>query len=317
MMDDAIGFATIDRHVERFQNEFGAQMIGHRPADDAPAVSVKHDREIQEACPGRDVGDVGNPELVGPLGGELPIDEIGRWPCIAIANRCRRRFAPRSSVNTTFSHQPRNTLSGYRNTFIAKVRMNAWTTIRRPRFAKQCFDSIAKKQIALTTRRGRTLAPCIVAARGDFEYAAEHRDRVRGLIRFHESEDLFGIVLVSRANQAAAFDSISASSFRRLFSRRRATSSLCSSVVRPSPRRPTSRSSCFCQFMIDCRATSNSRATSFTLRPERTRSRILRRNSGGYVRRFAMVDSFSVRTKVSTEPGQLQYVAYAGLVFLY
>ncbi len=43
-----IGRAALrDRHVERGQDELGAKMGRHRPADDAPAPRVEHDREIR------------------------------------------------------------------------------------------------------------------------------------------------------------------------------------------------------------------------------------------------------------------------------
>jgi hypothetical protein len=51
----------------------------------------------------------------------------------------------------------------------------------------------------------------------NFEDSAEHRDRITGLVRFHESEEFFGIVSASRANQAAAFERISCSRSSRLF----------------------------------------------------------------------------------------------------
>ena len=51
----------------------------------APAPGIEDDGEVEEARPGRDVGDVGDPELVGPGGGEVARHEIGRRPRIAIA----------------------------------------------------------------------------------------------------------------------------------------------------------------------------------------------------------------------------------------
>jgi hypothetical protein len=48
MMDDALRWPpTPDRHIQRFDDQFAAQMIGHRPADDAPAVGVEHHGEIE------------------------------------------------------------------------------------------------------------------------------------------------------------------------------------------------------------------------------------------------------------------------------
>jgi hypothetical protein len=45
-------------------------MRGHGPAHDATAPDVEHDREVQEASPRRNVGDVGDPELIRTGGRE-------------------------------------------------------------------------------------------------------------------------------------------------------------------------------------------------------------------------------------------------------
>ena len=73
-----------------------------------------------------------------------------------------------------------------------------------------------------------------------------------GLIHAHELEDLPGTVPVSLANQAAAFFKISRSSRSWRFSRRSRRSSSRSTVVRPSSRRPSSRSACRTQLRIAC-----------------------------------------------------------------
>jgi hypothetical protein len=69
-----------------------------------------------------------------------------------------------------------------------------------------------------------------------------------------EPEPFDGIVFVSRANQAAAFERISLSSLSWRFSRRSWLSSSRSAVVSPSPRRPASHSARPTQFLIDCAA---------------------------------------------------------------
>lgn len=112
---------------------------------------------------------------------------------------------------------------------------------------------------------------------------------------------------------AAAFFRISRSSRRSRFSRRRRTSSLRSSLVKPSLRRPLSRASCLTQWRSDSAETPRSLAAALMLRPpSRTRRTASARNSGGYsgVNFRAMADLLvglavpSVR--VSTKPGQLQ-----------
>ena len=69
---------------------------------------------------------------------------------------------------------------------------------------------------------------------------------------------MFGAV--SCANQAAAFDKMSRSTFSCRFSRRSRVSSVRSAVVRPSVRRPASRSAWATQLLIDCAVGSNSPA---------------------------------------------------------
>ncbi len=84
VVDEARGRATPrDRHVERVEDELGPQVAGHRPAHDRPGERVDHDRDVEEARPGRDVGDVGDPQLVRAARAERSVDEV----------RCRRRAA--------------------------------------------------------------------------------------------------------------------------------------------------------------------------------------------------------------------------------
>src|SRR2546422_4082253 len=126
-----------------------------------------------------------------------------------------------------------------------------------------------------------------------------------GLVCGHELESLDGIVLVSRANQAAAFERIARSSRSWRPSRRSRRSSSRSSVVRPSVRSPASRAACFIQFRIAWADGSNWRANSSGVRPLRTSSMSRCRNSGGYGRwLLGIVDApFRPNDGVSTKPG--------------
>ena len=59
----------------------------------------------------------------------------------------------------------------------------------------------ARRQAAVLTRtrRQRPTVPRIKAARGDFEQSAHHPHRVAGLVRLHESEQRFGVAVLSFA----------------------------------------------------------------------------------------------------------------------
>src|SRR6266545_4804558 len=53
-------------HLERVEDELGAHVRRELPADDHAAVAVEDEGEIDEAVPGADVGDIGDPLLVRP-----------------------------------------------------------------------------------------------------------------------------------------------------------------------------------------------------------------------------------------------------------
>ena len=123
------------------------------------------------------------------------------------------------------------------------------TGLSDDRYVIQRFKALADGDIRPwpseepATGKGRRRAKRItVPAGGDAQHSAHRGHPMMGLIRLHELEDLPGIVPVSRANQAAAFFNISRSSRSWQFSRRSRRSSSSSKLVRPSSRRPSSRS---------------------------------------------------------------------------
>jgi putative transposase len=78
-----------------------------------------------------------------------------------------------------------------------------------------------------------------------------------------------------------SIERISRSILSCFFSRRKRESSMRSSLVRPSLRRPASRSTCLIQLRTGCRARPKSVASSSGCRPQRASSTTFCRNSGG------------------------------------
>jgi hypothetical protein len=65
-------------HLERVEHEFGAHVRSELPADDPTAVAVEDEGEVDEAVPGADVGQVGDPLLVRVGCREVPLQEVAR-----------------------------------------------------------------------------------------------------------------------------------------------------------------------------------------------------------------------------------------------
>src|SRR3954463_2019583 len=56
--------ALVQGLLKRVEHEAGVRRPAHPPADDATSISIDHKGNIDEAGPGRDVGEIGDPEHV-------------------------------------------------------------------------------------------------------------------------------------------------------------------------------------------------------------------------------------------------------------
>ena len=78
MMDHARGPPRRQRHVQSIEHQLAGKCRRHRPADNAAAERIEHDGEIEKACPGRNVGDVGHPQPIRRFRREVALDQVGR-----------------------------------------------------------------------------------------------------------------------------------------------------------------------------------------------------------------------------------------------
>jgi hypothetical protein len=90
-LDVGARLAAGQRHPQRVQDEVGAHVARELPAHHAPGEDVDDEAEEHDALPAAQVGEVGDPQLIGALGAEVALDEIGR----PVRRRVRARGAPR------------------------------------------------------------------------------------------------------------------------------------------------------------------------------------------------------------------------------
>jgi len=90
------GPPVMKRLLEGIENEAGMRRPARPPANDTPGKGVDDEGDIDEAGPGRDIGEVGDPQHVRRRGMELAVDMIKRTGCRPVADRCadRLRIAP-------------------------------------------------------------------------------------------------------------------------------------------------------------------------------------------------------------------------------
>ncbi len=57
--------------------EFRPHVVTHRPADDFAGEEIEHGGQIEPPFLGGHVGEVGEPNLIRPLGGEFLVEPVG------------------------------------------------------------------------------------------------------------------------------------------------------------------------------------------------------------------------------------------------
>ena len=120
MVDHAVRSPYRERHVQGIEHQPGGEGRGHRPADDAAAVRIEHDRQIEEARPGRNVGDVGDPQQIRPFCREVAVDQVRRLT-VAALDRGGDELAPAHTGKTCRRHQPGDALATNANAFGRKI----------------------------------------------------------------------------------------------------------------------------------------------------------------------------------------------------
>lgn len=237
VMDDIFWVTLLDRHAQGIHYQGSLQVSGHRPTDDFAAPGIHDNSQVQPTRPSRNVGYICDPQTVGSLGAEISLHQIRGRTCSWLSLGRAWGFAAADTLQPFGLHQASHPLAAHvKPVIVCQFGMNARRTIGPFRFLMNFVDPFAQRLIRLRSCRRLSLAPGIIATGRDIQHTTHNFHGIDRLVRTHEFEDFGGIVSVSRANQAAAFDKISRSSRSCLFSLRSRANSAFSSLVRPACR---------------------------------------------------------------------------------
>lgn len=70
-------FTAPHRHEKSLHYEVGVHPWLHRPTDNLTREEINYDGQEEPAFVGTDIGDIGNPSVVGALHGEILLKKIG------------------------------------------------------------------------------------------------------------------------------------------------------------------------------------------------------------------------------------------------
>src|SRR5205085_8717625 len=76
------------------------------PTDDPAREDIDEERDVDDARPGHDVGEVRYPKLVGPIGCEVAIDQVARPLSLPVGDRGASSLAANDAAQAVLGHQP-------------------------------------------------------------------------------------------------------------------------------------------------------------------------------------------------------------------
>jgi hypothetical protein len=84
-----------------------AQVIAHGPTDDFAGEQVEDHDQVKPALAGRDIGDIGEPDLIGPVGDKGPVEQVLRHGEGMLAvGRADAKAARRPRPDAVLAHDP-------------------------------------------------------------------------------------------------------------------------------------------------------------------------------------------------------------------
>src|SRR5258708_14086376 len=151
-------------HVQGLETNLGVQPRTHRPANDLPAPDVQDDGQKVEAGNGRQIRDVGDPELIWPAGGELPINQIGGRSGRRITARGAERLSPADPHRVRDAHQASHSLPPDALSFVSQLGMNSRGSVRSAGLPMNVDDAPAQPLIVTPSFVRSSSPPCGVPA---------------------------------------------------------------------------------------------------------------------------------------------------------
>jgi len=148
----------------------GVEVVGAGPADDAAAVQIEERGDVEEALLGRNVGDVGDPDLVDTGDQRLVPEQIGGdGSAVAAVGGAGLAAAPGAAGELLLAHQPGDAPAADLAALLAQLLAHARAAVGAAAAGVNEGDLGGELPVALRARAGRSPLPRVVAAGGKVE----------------------------------------------------------------------------------------------------------------------------------------------------
>jgi hypothetical protein len=172
-----------DRHVQRVQDPFGAQVLSHRPADDPAGEGVQHHRHIQPTLAGALLGDVGHPQPVRSWWSDVALDQVGRWSGVRVAAGQTAQPAPVAALQASGAHQPGHAFAPHlRAQTQPQLGVHARGAIGPAAAGVDLADLLGERLVGHRPLRWRPARPGVIARACHTQHAGKTGDIVVGFL---------------------------------------------------------------------------------------------------------------------------------------
>nr|GFB76894.1 hypothetical protein [Tanacetum cinerariifolium] len=185
MMDQLVSFGLtgVQRLLQSVEHEVGPHRAADAPADDSPSEDIDHESDIDETLPGRDVGEIADPQLVRPLCLELAVDPVERARCLRIGSRRAYDLAAHDAPQAGLTHQALHRAAGHLSSLTSKLAPHFVGAVDLQVCLPNPLNVDAQHVVSLdsgTAQRRVALLRCItpVARRRDLHHPADRLDTV-------------------------------------------------------------------------------------------------------------------------------------------
>jgi hypothetical protein len=153
-------------------------MARYTPADDPPTVRVDDHRQVQEALPGWQVGDVGDPKCIRLLRFELALHKVVADLGWLIAARCAYPSPTTNTSELGDAHQPSHTLATTADTvFIRQLSVDPGRAVGTPATGVDVVNDLGDSGVSNSAVGQRSVFPRVVAGFRHAQWPTHERDR--------------------------------------------------------------------------------------------------------------------------------------------
>jgi hypothetical protein len=173
--------ARVQGLLQSVQNEVGLHRTADPPVYDVSREDINNEGDVDEALPGRDVGEVGDPQLVRTISLEVPVHAIQRTRRLGSRHRGAHRLASASPTQPAQPHQSLDGASRHRCAFAPQLTPDLVGTVHLQVLVVHALHLGQHLGIALGSRgqqRWIALACRVtpICRRGDLQRSADRLD---------------------------------------------------------------------------------------------------------------------------------------------